>query len=292
MTPVPRIVPVLALASAFISAGATIFIRQGLRTGTPYTGFWINVAVGCVALWTAVALAGGPGPVSTSALVLFVTAGLVGTVFGRLLRFVAIERVGASVAAAIVNLNPLIATLLAIVLLGERVTLPIVTGTLVIAFGTVLLSMSGRRVGFSPRMLWLPLASAACFGVVSIVRKLGLSGAGPLVGTALNVTTAAVAYAAFLIASGRRDTLICRGRTLGYFVAAGLAENLAVYLNIVALSLGTVSVVTPLYGSSPIFVLLLSFFFLRGIEVLTGRIVAGTVLIVLGIYLLTALAGR
>ena len=56
--------------------------------------------------------------------------------------------------------------------------------------------------------------------------------------------------------------------------------------------MGTVSVVTPLYGTSPIFTLALSFFFLRGVERLTGRVVAGTVLIVLGIYLLTALAGR
>jgi uncharacterized membrane protein len=53
-----------------------------------------------------------------------------------------------------------------------------------------------------------------------------------------------------------------------------------------------VSVVTPLYGSSPIFVLLLSFFFLRGIERMNARVVIGTLLIVLGIYLLAALSGR
>jgi drug/metabolite transporter (DMT)-like permease len=39
---------------------------------------------------------------------------------------------------------------------------------------------------------------------------------------------------------------------------------------------------------SPIFVLLLSFLFLRGIERLTARVVVGTVLIVLGVYLITA----
>lgn len=288
----PGIVPVLALTAAFLGAGATIFIRQGLRGSNPYTGFWINVAVGCVALWAAVAVTGGPGPVSRSAFLLFVLAGLVGTVSGRLLRFIAIERVGASVSAAIVNLNPLIATLLAILLLGEHVTVPIVTGTLVIAMGTILLSTSGRHVGFRASMLLLPLGSATCFGLVSILRKLGLSGAGPLVGTALNVTTAAVAFAAFLIASRQRDAFFCRRRNLAYFVAAGLAENIAVFMNVVALGMGTVSVVTPLYGSSPIFVLLLSFFFLRGIERVNARVVVGTLLIVLGIYLLTALSGR
>ena len=61
------------------------------------------------------------------------------------------------------------------------------------------------------------------------------------------------------------------------------------FLNVVALSLGTVSVVAPLYGTAPIFVLFLSFFFLRGVEALSGRVVLGTLLIVLGVYLITAL---
>jgi DME family drug/metabolite transporter len=289
---VPPIVPVLALIAALLSAGATIFIRQGLRTSGSLTGFWINVVVGAIGLWVAVALTGGPGPVSTAALLYFVLAGLLGTVAGRLFRFLAIERVGPSVSTALINLNPMIATILAIAFLGEHVTLPIVTGTLVIVLGTVLLSLSGQRVGFSPRLLWLPILSATCFGMVSIVRKLGLGGAGPLIGTALNVTTAAIAFGGFMLATGQRDALICRGRPLAYFVAAGVMENTAVFLNIVALGMGTVSVVTPLYGSSPIFVLLLSFFFLRGVEVLTARVVAGTVLIVLGIYLISALSGK
>ena len=287
----PRLVPVLALTAAIVSAGATIFVRQGLRDSNAYAAFWINVVVGTVSLWVAVALTGGPGPLSAKALGLFVLAGLLGTVAGRLLRFIAIERVGASVATAIVNLNPMIASLLAIALLGERVTLPIVVGTVVIALGTVLLSTTGQHLGFRPRLLFLPLLSATCFGMVSILRKLGLSGASPLLGTAINVTTAAVAFGAFMLVVGRHQAIACRGRALGYFALAGLMENFAVFLNIVALGMGTVSVVTPLYGSAPIFVILLSFFFLRGVESLTARVVVGTVLIVLGIYLISFLPG-
>jgi drug/metabolite transporter (DMT)-like permease len=73
-------------------------------------------------------------------------------------------------------------------------------------------------------------------------------------------------------------------------VLAGVAENAAVFMTIVGLSLGAVSVVTPLTASAPIFVLLLSPFLLRGVEVLTARVIVGTVLIVLGVYLITALA--
>jgi uncharacterized membrane protein len=220
---------------------------------------------------------------------LFVLAGLIGTVAGRLFRFVAIDRVGASVAAALGNLHPLFAALLAIALLGERVTIPIMAGTVVIVFGTTLLSIAPQPGRFRRWMLVLPVLSAFCFGIVAVLRKIGLSHVGPVLGAAVNVTTAFVVFGAFLLAAGRRDAMVCRGRTLGHFVLAGLAENAAVFINIVALRLGTVSVVSPLYGTSPIFVLVLTLLCLRGVEVLTARIVAGTVLIVLGVYLLTAL---
>jgi drug/metabolite transporter (DMT)-like permease len=115
---------------------------------------------------------------------------------------------------------------------------------------------------------------------------------GAVPGSAVNVTTALVAFTAFLLASGQVPRLRYRGTSLAYFVAAGVAENGAVFLNVVALGMGTVSVVSPLYGTSPVFVLLLSFFFLSGVEKLTGRIVAGTLLIVAGVGLITALSGR
>src|SRR2546425_654582 len=195
----PRTVHALALVSALCSAGATIFIRQGLRGRGPYTGFWINLVVGTVGLWAAVLLTGG---------------------FGH------------------------------------------------------------------------PSAAGVAFVVVAVLRKLGLSETGAVLGSAVNITTALVAFTGFLLASRDRDAMACRGRSLVYFVAAGVAENGAVFLNVVALSLGTVSVVAPLYGTAPIFVLFLSFFFLRGVETLSARLVLGTLLIVLGVYLITALSGR
>jgi drug/metabolite transporter (DMT)-like permease len=47
----PSTVYALALAGAVCNAGATILIRRGLRGASPYTGVWINLAVGTLALW-------------------------------------------------------------------------------------------------------------------------------------------------------------------------------------------------------------------------------------------------
>jgi DME family drug/metabolite transporter len=276
-----------ALAGAVSSALATILIRRGLRHGDFYIGFWINVIVGVVGLWGAVLLLEPADAYRAAAIPLFMLSGIIGTASGRLLRFVSIEKVGAPVAASIINLNPFIATGLAIVVLGERVTLPIIGGTCVIVLGTTLLSLSGRRVGFRPSYLFYPFLSASCFGTVAIIRKLGLSQAGPLFGSAVNITTALVTFTAFLLASGNRQALVWKGRGTVYFVGAGIAENLSVFLVLVAMSLGEVSVVAPLAGTAPLFVLPFTSVFLKGVETLTGRIVVGAMLIVLGVVLLT-----
>ena len=277
----------LALAAAMGSALATIFIRQGLRYGNFYVGFWINVIVGVVGFWGAVLVLEPADAYRSSAIPLFVLSGIIGTAGGRLLRFVSIEKVGAPVAASIINLNPFIASALAIFVLGEQVTLPMIAGTGVIVLGTTLLSLSGRQVGFQPLDLFYPFLSASCFGAVAIIRKLGLSHAGPLFGSAVNITTALITFMAFLLASGNRQVLVWHGRGLVYFVGAGIAENLSVFLVLVALGLGEVSVVTPLAGTAPLFVLPFTRLFLKGVEQLTGRIIVGAILIVCGVFLLT-----
>jgi DME family drug/metabolite transporter len=278
----------LAVAGAMCSAAATITFRQGLGRSNTYAGFWINLVVGVVCVWGATLLLVPVSAFHAKALPFFICSGLLGTVAGRFLRFMGIEKVGAPVSAAVNNLNPFISTGLAILLLGERVTLHILAGTCVIVLGTILLSTSGRAVGFRPRHLFYPFLSAFCFGAVAIIRKLGLSHAPPMFGFAINVTTAFIAFTAYLIASGNFRTVVCDGKSLRYFVVAGVTENVGVLLGLVALSLGQVSVVTPLNGTAPLFVLVLTFLFLKGIERLTGRIVLGTMCIVVGVFLLTA----
>ena len=277
----------IALTSALCSAVATILIQRGLRRSNFYAGFWINVTVGVVGLWSAVLLFVPRQDYDWRAVPYFVFSGVVGTAAGRLFRVAAIEKVGAPVAASISNLSPLIATGLAIALLGERVTFAILTGTLVIVLGTVLLSLSGKVVGFPTRHLVYPFLAASCFGLVQVVRKLGLSHAGPIFDAALNITAAMVASTAFVFASGHRRALVCDRASLFYLIGGGVAENTSVLLVIIALGLGDVSVVAPLAGTAPLFVLLLAFFFPSGLRQLSRRVVVGAVLIVLGVFLLT-----
>jgi len=158
----PRTVHVLALIAAFTSAGATIFIRRASgaapRSRASGSTWWSHHRP-----LAAVFAIGGLGHVSALGFALFGLGGLIGTVGGRLLRFVSIEKVGAAISSALTNLNPLVSSCLAVLLLGERVTTAIVAGTVVIVAGTILCrsvvcdSACGPRSSpcpCSPRCLW------------------------------------------------------------------------------------------------------------------------------------------
>ena len=277
----------LALSSALCAAAATIFIQRGLRGSTFYAGAWINVVVGVIAAWTAALLLVRFDTFPWQAVPYFALSGLIGTTGGRLFRVLAIQKVGGPVASAVNNLTPLVASGLAILLLGEHVTLPIVGGTLVIVAGTILLSLSGRLVGFRPVDLLYPFVGASCFGTVQILRKLGLASAGPLLGATINVTAALIATTAFVAASGNLGSLRCSRRSLLYFIGGGIAENSGVFLLLLALGFGDVSVVIPLAGTAPLFVLGLAYLIPSERSKLGWRIVAGVTLIVLGVALLS-----
>ena len=131
------------------------------------------------------------------------------------------------------------------------------------------------------------MLAATCFGIVQIARKMGLSQAGPLFDAAVNTTAAMIAATAFVTATGHWRALRIDRESLFFLIGGGLAENTGVTLLIVALGYGEVSVVTPLIGTAPLFVLLLAFLIPGGRRQLGWRVVGATLLIVLGVYLLT-----
>src|SRR5712664_4522581 len=72
--PVPMVSPAvsaLALVSALLSAAGTVLISRGLRRYGPYTGFWINLAVGTACVWIAVVFTGGVGRPSPAGIAYF-----------------------------------------------------------------------------------------------------------------------------------------------------------------------------------------------------------------------------
>src|SRR5262249_56340148 len=98
----------MALSSALCSAVATTFIQRGLRRSNFYAGFWINIVVGVIGLWSIVLLVVPYQDYNWRAVPYFVFSGVVGTAGGRPFRPLAIHKIRASLPAAADTLAPLL----------------------------------------------------------------------------------------------------------------------------------------------------------------------------------------
>ena len=127
----------LGLTSALGFGTSAIFARLGLQHMRPTTGTLVSLIVGSVVTLTLafafhsneiVGLAG-------IAFLWFLLAGVVNFPLGRLLNFTGVSLVGVSKASPIVGSSPLFATILAVTIGGESISLPILAGTLSIVGG-------------------------------------------------------------------------------------------------------------------------------------------------------------
>ncbi len=134
----------LAIVASFCWGIGTIFVRLGLRSIKPSTGTLISM-LSSVLLVGLLALTMNFDDVihlSPAALAWFSLLGIVNFVLGRQFDFSAVKYIGATKAAALIASSPLFAMVIAVSLIGERVNLAIVIGTLVIVVGLYLVVTS------------------------------------------------------------------------------------------------------------------------------------------------------
>ena len=290
-----ELVVVLALVPAVLWGFSPILSKRGMAGGgSSLQASLTVVVVDSTLYWVAlVALQGVDlfASVTPASAALFLAAGLVGTALGRLAVFVGVDRVGASVNSAVISTRPLFASLLAVLVLGEAVTTFTVAGIVVLVVGLTLLALSrgGDRSGWDPRDLLFPLAAAAAFAVGNVARKFGLDAFAEITlleAVALNELGALVALTAYAVVAGRGDVLDAPRRTYAYFAGSGTLTAVALLSLFAALGIGRVVVVDPLAATAPLFTAVFAAVFLRDLERVTRRLVAGAVLVVVGVALI------
>ena len=84
------------------------------------------------------------------------------------------------------------------------------------------------------------------------------------------------------LAAKQGEQAVWDPRCIWPFLAAGLFETLGILLVIIALSIGQVVVVSPIVATGPMWVLLGTWLFLRGIEQINLRTVLGTACVITG----------
>lgn len=276
----------LALITSVSNAVSAVLVAKGLSDSDPPSACLVSTSVQALAL---LILSAFKTPMlDWTAIALFALNGLFALWLGRLLYFVAVGRMGVAVSSAIIGSNPLLSTILAVILLRERVGQATLAGVVLVVFGVFLISGVGKEaVKLGPLMI--PLLSALSYAVSNVLRKAALNvQPDPLLGAQVASVAGTLGLLVYLTASGRLSELKLGRRNMGYFTSAGVVAAAGWLAFMMATEGGPVSVVTTIVFSYPLFSLLLSWIFLRKEERLTLRLAAGCLVIVAGVVLVSA----
>jgi DME family drug/metabolite transporter len=264
---------------------------MGLNYGTPTTAIAFSLCTSTLILATLLVPLIDWQEAPTKALWIFSVAGVLSPFATQILLFVAAAKVGISRASPLRNTTPLFAGLIAVVALGETLTVPIVAGTLLIISGATLLgTKDSKDTGDYKRIyLVLPVAAALLGGFSSPMRKFGYSLVESVPLAICFVQAGAfLGLATYLFTTKKYRELVFRRETLLWFGASGVLNSLAISFNMTALEMGDVVVVTPLIATTPLFTVLFTFIFLRSFERVTRKVVFGAGAICVGGIVLTS----
>ncbi|MGH7843998.1 MAG: DMT family transporter [Candidatus Binatia bacterium] len=280
-----------ALQAGFFFACSHVLIRRGLVNSNAVTASLISLSATAVISGILALFMVPLESFLTPALWYFVLAGIFAPGLGRTLTYLGIERIGVSRSVPVVNSSPLFASVLAILVLGEDWPLQNFFGTCLVICGVIILSRSqSEKKDWRLSDLLLPIAGALAFAVSSNLRKLGLQAENiPLMATTVTAGTAACFACMFVRFRGGRSVIRLTRASLRWLLAAGLCNSTATISVFYALSYGKVVIVEPLVAANPVLSILLTAIFLRDLESITMRVVAGALCTVVGTILIVTL---
>lgn len=218
--------------------------------------------------------------VGLDGILILVFAGLLAPTLGRLLRFMSVDKLGVAPAAPFIATAPLFSSTLAVLFLGEHLSLQIGLGTLAIVVGIMILSRE-ERSKFTKIGVIVAVGSAFCFGTADVIRKVGATAvSSPTLGAAMGATIASIIYIVF--ARGMSQPINSPLKWNRFNVLNGILTGFAITFTFAALFVEKVVIVEPLIQTSPLFTLIFTKFFLGKLERVTATIYFAAVMVVVG----------
>lgn len=224
-------------------------------------------------------------------IIIFIVVGLFGVPLFWCM-YEGVRRVGASRTSPITRGNMLIASLIGVLFLGETVVASHMVGIILLFLGVVMVSFeTSEKDSRSSKMfssdLIFPLIAMLIIGVEApLVNVAYAKGVPVTVGLAISrVCSLSVAVLFFRYKDWNLLSPF-RSQDRGLYLGAAISLAGGSVCTFFALNLAPVSVVTPLRGTGPLFVLMISYLYLKRLETITKKLVFGVLLTVIGAVLI------
>ena len=286
----PYLVPLYGLASAFLFALSNHFTNMGLERSDARSGTLVSIATSAVVYWLLAPFFLESWYWLTTAALMFAIVGIIRPAISTTLAISSIKMMGPTLTSSLTAATPIFGSIFAILILGERLSSPVAIGTAAVVAGAVVAAWNPRGLKRT-WPLWavaLPLGASLIRATGHIVTKYGLlevdsPSFAVLVGNTVSLGTAVLLY------RGEGRVLSGRGGSNLWFFGAGVANALSVQFLNNALAIGDVVAVVPIVSATPVFTLLMGFFYF-GRETITWRTLGTIALIVPGV-IVVALSG-
>src|SRR6266536_2258818 len=118
-----------ALVNAFLFALHNMFTKKALRYSNPATAVISGLLINIIILWGLSVLFVPLSSLTSASILIFAVVGLFQPGLTRLLSYKGIDALGVAITDPIRATTPLFSAIMAIIFLGEKMTLPIVVGT-------------------------------------------------------------------------------------------------------------------------------------------------------------------
>lgn len=271
----------LAVVASFCTAFSSVLATRGMRNTDVDSANLVLTGSQTVIL-TLLLLRDIP-ELNFMGLFWYALAGICASFIGRLLTLKSYKEIGVSTSSAIVGTSPLIVAILAILFLGEPFVLSILAGSMLVVGGIALISFKEGKLSIKVSAIGLPLAGAFLFSIGNLLRKLGTNLLPhSVLGAQFSTLAGLIVFAGYLGIRGKLKLELGEGAA-PVLLASGVINAIAWITLTMAISMGKVSVMSAIIYSYPLFSVVLSRFMLKDTENLTRNTVAGCVLIVLGI---------
>lgn len=290
----------LALLSAVTFAYANATVRRGVLTGTVLQAVAISLPVALPLFLLAMWPTGGFAALAefdTRAVVLLVVAGVIHFALARYCNYRATKAMGANLVAPIQQYSLIITLVLAIVWLGEALTVMRILGIICVVAGPALTLGPDKKPVAAPAAVkafepaygegyLFALLSAIGFGISPILIGMAFVNKGLAAGIAggfISYLAATVAIALPLLLPGQWKSFRRIERdTANWFIISGIAVAISQMTRYMALAVAPVSVVVPIQRLSMIFRIYFGAILNPHHEVFGGRIIAGTLISLFG----------
>jgi drug/metabolite transporter (DMT)-like permease len=276
----------LAVLAAALFGAALVTTHSALKYLDAAAGARVSIPTATVLFWVLAPFHDFSGW-EAAAIGVFALVGLFFPAAVTLLTFESNRRYGPNVTGTIGSTAPLFAVLGAAIFLAEPLGHRALIATGLIVLGSVALARPRAAGGRWQGVSWLPWSAAILRALAQVLSKAGLAlWASPFAAALVGYTVSSTAVWAGAL--GRRGSTPAFNRNgVAWFALTGALNGAAVLSLYHALSLGPVTLVSPIAAIYPLFTLMLSAVVLRE-QRLSAPLIGGVGLTVAGVVVLLA----